>query len=182
MTTLNSNEHRIIIAALETYQSMWAVAVTEAQREKEPIDERFTRERYVEAGELLAKFKAEPEGGDALAMVGKLDANIAAEQARDREGRIHGLARVIYEQTRTNSRPWEALDLAGRAPFLHAAERARASVRLDLEMAAQRRGTLPSMATATAAMAEELPSDRAILDHLDHNLDDLRSADEEMED
>lgn len=94
--TLNSNEHRIIIAALETYQSMWAVAVTEAQRENEPIDERFTRERYVEAGELLAKFKAEPEGGEQLAMVGKLNANVAAEQARDR-GRygelvVHGRA------------------------------------------------------------------------------------------
>lgn len=82
---LNSNEHRIVIAALETYQSMWAVAVTEAQRENEPIDERFTRERYVEAGELLARFKKDPEGADTLAMAGKLDANVAAEQARDRE-------------------------------------------------------------------------------------------------
>lgn len=132
--TLNSNEHRIIIAALETYQSMWAVAVTEAQREKEPIDERFTRERYVEAGELLAKFKAEPEGGDALAMVGKLDANVAAEQARDR-----GFRRVTLDELLSD----------------------------------------PERVTRPATMA---PSDRAILDHLDHNLDDLRSADEEMED
>lgn len=172
MTPLNSNERRIIIAALETYQSMWAVAVTEAQREKEPIDERFTRERYVEAGELLAKFKAEPEGGDALAMVGKLDANVAAEQVRDREARIRGCAKVIYEQTKRGPKPWEALNGFERSRFLDLA-------------ASTHGGAIPRVtgATVTARDLEDsqLPSDRAILDHLDHNLDDLRSADEEGE-
>lgn len=146
MATLNSNEHRIITAALETYQSMWAVAVTEAQRENEPIDERFTRERYVEAGELLAKFKAEPEGGDALAMVGKLDANVAAEQARDRGTRHSPTIDELLSDPEKVTRASPLGVLAG------------------------------------AGMARDLPSDRAILDHLDHNLDDLRSADEEGED
>lgn len=130
--TLNSNEHRIIIAALETYQSMWAVAVTEAQRENEPIDERFTRERYVEAGELLAKFRKDPEGADTLAMVGKLDANVAAEQARDGVARQRGLAGLIYEQTTQNVRPWAALGVREQEPFLEAAKSAQDAVKRQI--------------------------------------------------
>lgn len=219
MTTLNSNEHRIIIAALETYQSMWAVAVTEAQRENEPIDERFTRERYVEAGELLAKFKAEPEG--AVAMIGKLDANVAAEQVRDRER----LDREIAAQPRGTvatmetakgwmADPAEALRhyyaLPGRgnggavhiitedgnvaqeyadwcvenAPKWTAEFGGDALLAEDLRIARM----LAAMTDAqrqslyeTGNFYPEEPSDRAILDHLDHNLDDLRSADEEGE-
>jgi hypothetical protein len=82
---LDANEHRIILAALETYQSMWATAVTEARKDGEPTDERLAQGRYDEAGELLAKFKHEPEGASAVEMVGRFDASLAAEQARDRE-------------------------------------------------------------------------------------------------
>lgn len=128
--TLNSNEHRIIIAALETYQSMWAVALSELRTTGADPDNRRDEElaqgRYDEAGELLDKFKADPEGGDALAMIGKLDANVAAEQARDRD----------------------VQRLNASAPY----------------------GSLLSV-----------ESDRATLDRLDHNLDDLRSPDEEGE-
>lgn len=87
---LDANEHRIIVAALETYQSMWAVAVSEVRSaDLDPAErrraEQLAQGRYDAAGELLAKFKRDPEGGSALDAIGGLDANVAREQALDRE-------------------------------------------------------------------------------------------------
>lgn len=164
LPSIDANERRVILAALETYQSMWAAAVLEARKDGEPIDERLAQGRYDEAGELLAKFQREVEGASAAEMIGKLDVNIAAEQARDLDyatfvanrGHRQRLAREMAEQPRGTS-----------------ASMAAANAFIDsVDPGIRRRGS--GGEDAPERESKSAPYGAAELERLDHNLSDLR--------
>lgn len=150
--SIDANERRVILAALETYQSMWRAAVTEARKDGDSIDERLAQGRYDEAAELLAKFQREPEGASPAEMVGKLDVNIAAEQARDR------LASEIAEQPRGTS---TSAAMAASNAFIDS---------VDPDIRRRDRGG----DDALGRESKSGPYSAAELERLDHNLNDLR--------
>jgi hypothetical protein len=77
--------HGLIVAALETYASQWAHAVSTARCDGDRADEAYAQGRYDESMAALDELLGPVEGASSREMIERMDANIAAEQMRDRE-------------------------------------------------------------------------------------------------